>query len=118
MKRERIKKFLPYFWFFAGTVDIVIALDYLSEDPVGIKWIGYVIVGGGFIITGIAWRAEIKELGNKPVILSGLIFGMILSLLAIYRANFITHGYDLASNALFILGVCIAAICAGLFSKL
>jgi predicted permease len=74
-------------------------------------WIGYILVGGGFIITGVAWYAEINKVSKKPVILSGVIFGMILSLLAIYRANFITHGYDLASNVLFILGTCITAFC-------
>jgi hypothetical protein len=117
MKGERVKTFTPYFWFIAGIIDIVIALHYLSEDPTGIKWIVYTLVGGGFVITGVAWHAEINKLSKKPVILLGVIFGMFLILLAIYRANFITHGYDLASNALFVLGVCITAVWAALFNK-
>ena len=118
MRKERVRKFTPYFWFITGIIGIVIALHYLLEDPTGIKWIWYILVGGNFIITGVAWYVEINKLSKKPVILSGVIFGVFLTLLAIYRANFITHGYDLASNTLFISGVCITAVCVALFNKL
>ncbi|MDI3503013.1 MAG: hypothetical protein PWR13_1367 [Archaeoglobi archaeon] len=118
MRAERVRKLTPYFWFVAGIIDIAIALDYFSKDPAGIKWIGYTFLGGGFIINGIAWYAKINRLSKKLVILSGMLFGMVLSLLSVYRANFITFGYDLASSVGFVLGMGLISACAAANLKL
>lgn len=117
MEKKKLEKFLPWIWIVFGITDIADGIHIFLNDPMSARYLGDFFFGGCFVILGIYWYLDINKLSTRPVILSGMFFGMLLSLLAIYRANFITHGYDLASSVFLILGNCIIAICIAISNK-
>ena len=108
MVKERLRKLLPFFWIILGIINITKGM--LSFfDPF---WIGDIFFGGTFIILGIWWYVDVNKLSTKPAILSTLLFGISLILLATYKASIIT---DFSSAIAFLLGTCVIFISTVLF---
>ena len=98
------KKFLPWFYFLIiGISNIGVGTCFLLNNQA--IWFVYTFCGGVFIILGMWWYVYLNKLNAKPMTLLIAFIGMFLSLLASYRANFITFGYDLASSVVFVLGM-------------
>ncbi len=103
-------KLLPWFLFVGGLIDIIAGIHFLLTTPAGSRWIKCIFFGDIAIIFGTWWYVDINKLSTKLVTSSGILFGMFLILLAICRANFIIHSYDLASIVASVLGICITFI--------
>jgi len=105
MVKERLRKLFWIILLIFGIINIVKGM--LSFfDPF---WIFF---GGTFIILGIWWYVDVNKLSTKPAILSTLLFGISLILLATYKASIIT---DFSSAIAFLLGTCVIFISTVLF---
>ncbi len=67
---KKLDKFLPWFLFAGGLIDIVAGIHFFLTDPAGGRWIKCIFFGGIAIIFGIWWYVRVNKLSTKLVITS------------------------------------------------